>query len=66
MSAEENKALVRRYLEEVFNVGAVASLDKLAAANYTDHSPLPGQVSGLEGLRQRVAMLLTAFPDFHG
>jgi steroid delta-isomerase-like uncharacterized protein len=65
VTPEENKDVVRRYIADVFNTGTVANLDDPAVADYVEHSPLPGQGSGLEGLRQRATILRTAFPDFH-
>jgi steroid delta-isomerase-like uncharacterized protein len=65
MSTEQNKATIRRYYEEVFNQGDIGLLEELAVAPYVEHNPLPGQASGLEGLRQRVEMLRAAFrPQF--
>jgi steroid delta-isomerase-like uncharacterized protein len=65
MTTEENKAVVRRYYEDVLNRGNVSALDELAVAHYDEHDPLPGQANGLEGLRQRVEMLRNAFrPQF--
>jgi steroid delta-isomerase-like uncharacterized protein len=58
MSIEANKALVRRYYEEVLNGRRVQLLDELAAPGYVENDPLPGQGDGLEGIKQRVAMLL--------
>jgi steroid delta-isomerase-like uncharacterized protein len=65
MSAEENKAIVRRYYEDVLNAGNIDALEELAVAQYDEHDPLPGQANGLAGLRQRVEMLRSAFrPHF--
>jgi predicted SnoaL-like aldol condensation-catalyzing enzyme len=65
VTTEENKAVVRRYYEDVLNAGDLDSLDELALANYQEHDPLPGQTTGREGLRQRVEMLRRAFrPHF--
>jgi steroid delta-isomerase-like uncharacterized protein len=61
MSHEENRALVRRYYEEVLNGGNIHLLDEIAVPDYDEHDPLPGQVNGLEGLKQRVEMLRSAF-----
>ena len=63
MSAEENKALVRRWFEELDkkNLGII---DELLPADYVDHNPpLPGLPPGREGVRQSSLMLLAAFPD---
>jgi steroid delta-isomerase-like uncharacterized protein len=65
MSIEANKALVRRYYEEVLNGRRVHLLDELAAPDYVENDPLPGQGNGREGFKQRVAMLLDALaPTF--
>jgi predicted ester cyclase len=66
MSTEENKALVRRYLEQV-DIGDVAVVDEFVAPNYIDHNPppFPGLAPGIEGARQAFVLALAAFSDFH-
>jgi steroid delta-isomerase-like uncharacterized protein len=65
MSIEGNKEVVRRYYEEVLNKGDLDALDELAALDYEEHDPLPGQGTGRAGLRDRVAMLEQGFhPQF--
>jgi hypothetical protein len=46
MSPEENKAVVRRFVEEVFNQGNLAAVDQFLAADYRDANALPGQEPG--------------------
>ncbi|MER7112488.1 ester cyclase [Streptomyces sp. NPDC000229] len=58
MSAETNKALVRRFFEEVLNGRRMELVDELAAMDYQEHDPLPGQREGREGLKDRVTMLV--------
>ncbi|NUP19082.1 MAG: ester cyclase [Streptomyces sp.] len=58
MSAETNKALVRRLFEEVLNGRRMELIDELAATDYQEHDPLPGQREGREGLKDRVTMLV--------
>ena len=66
MSIEENKAMDRRFYEEVWNGGNLAVVDEFVAANYVDHDPQPtGAVEGVEGIKQSVTMYRTAFPDAH-
>jgi len=36
-------------------------LDELAAPDYIEHTPLPGQGIGIEGIRDRYTMLFNAF-----
>lgn len=61
MSETENKQMVRRYYEEVLMGGRVDLLDSMARADHIEHNPFPGHGQGLEGLRQRVKTLRSAF-----
>jgi steroid delta-isomerase-like uncharacterized protein len=60
MTIEENKQVVRRFYDEVLNSKAIDVLPELAVAEYEEHDPLPGQGTGLAGLRDRVTMMITA------
>ncbi len=63
MSAEENKALVRRWFEELDRRN-FAVIDELLPADYADHNPpLPDLPPGREGVRQASLRLSAAFPD---
>ena len=65
MSEQQNKAIVRRYYDEVLNQGKVEVLEELAIPDYVEHNSFPGQAAGLVGLRQRAAALWIAFrPQF--
>ncbi|MCA1833265.1 MAG: ester cyclase [Actinomycetota bacterium] len=57
MSVEHNKEVVRRLIEEVLNEGDLDLVAELAVRNFVEHSPLPGQGDGVEGLRQRAEIL---------
>jgi len=46
---EKNKALVRRYYEEVWSKGNVAAIDEFMAAEYVLHSIPSGLPPGPEG-----------------
>jgi len=65
--SEQNKALVRRAIEEVWNKGKLEVIDELTASNATFHDPsVPGgKFTGPEGSRQFVQIYRTAFPDVH-
>ena len=67
MSAEENKALVRRVFEELDrqNLGV---LDETLVPDYVHHDPaLPSDMQrGRDNYRQGTAMFYTAFPDLQG
>ncbi len=64
MPVEENKAVVGRYLEEAINRRDLDVLDEIFAAEFIDHTAVPGQAPGVEGLRQFFAMMDAGFPDF--
>ena len=65
MSTEDNKALVRRFYDEVFNNKNMAGVDAFVAPNVIDHSLPPGAPGEIEGVRQTITMFLTAFPDLN-
>ena len=66
MSAEQNKALARRVLEEMFNKGNLDVADELLAPDYVDHDPaMPEDVHGPEGFKQYVGAYRSAFSDLH-
>jgi predicted ester cyclase len=62
VSAEEkNKALVRRFLEEVSR-GNISVIDELLSPDFVDRSLLPGQGPTREDFKRSVAELLEAYP----
>jgi steroid delta-isomerase-like uncharacterized protein len=64
MSAETNKALVRREFEEMFCQGGdLDTAGEFYAPNYVLHEPTSGEVRGLEAARQFAATYREAFPD---
>ncbi|MGH3148048.1 MAG: ester cyclase, partial [Rubrobacter sp.] len=65
MSAEEekNKALVRRWWEEVWVEGNVAATDEFVAPDYVDHPSPPGLPPGPEGMMQALTTYRTALPN---
>ena len=65
MSTEENKALVRRFYEEVFNKKNLAGLNAFVDPQIIEHALPPGLSAGSEGTRQFIGMYLAAFPDLH-
>ncbi len=64
MSAEENKALVRRFVEEFWNEGNIATANELVAVDAGIHLPT-GEVVGLGGLKGFAGAWRGAFPDWH-
>jgi steroid delta-isomerase-like uncharacterized protein len=64
VSAEENKALVRRFVEEFWNEGNTATADELMAIDAEIHMPT-GEVVNLDELKSFAATWRGSFPDWH-
>jgi predicted ester cyclase len=62
MSTEENKALVRRFFEEMWVKGNLSAADELLATNFVFHPP-PGVAPDLEGYKQWVSMTCAGLAD---
>jgi steroid delta-isomerase-like uncharacterized protein len=65
MAGEDNKAIYRRFVEEVVNKGNFDVVDELYAPDYIDHAAPPGAPGGLMGVKAIMGMFRTAFPDVH-
>ena len=65
MSIEENKALVRRLMEEVWDKGSLAAIDELYATDFVWRWALPGMAPNREGYKQCVTMNFAAFAEVH-
>jgi len=63
MSLEKNKALARRYQEEVWGKGDLALIDELLAPEFIDHSLPAGMDPSFAGTKRAVQGALDAFPD---
>ena len=57
MSAEDNKAIVQRYWEELWNTGNLATIEEIFAPDYAS--------SRIERTKRNVSIWRTAFPDLH-
>src|SRR5688572_24677682 len=60
----DNKAIARRYFEEILNKGSAAAIDAIVAPDVVFRNP-PAVVKGIADFRGLVATLRTAFPDLH-
>jgi steroid delta-isomerase-like uncharacterized protein len=62
--SEENKAVVRRFAEEVMTNKNLAAADEIVAEDYVELDPMPGQEQGREGFKRFLGTtLFAAFPD---
>jgi steroid delta-isomerase-like uncharacterized protein len=64
MSAEENKALVRRFVEGFWNEGNTSTADELMAVDAAIHMPT-GEMVDLDGLKSFAGTFRESFPDWH-
>lgn len=69
--SEENKELVRRHFEEVFNRKNFSVCDEIMAEDFIENAvapfgrTAPGRVKGPEAMRATAEWLLAQFPDLH-
>ena len=65
MSKEGNKALLSRFVEELWNRKNMDIVDELVAPGYVDHTPdtSPGLPQGPERFKLLASMFQNAFPD---
>ena len=64
MSAEENKATIRRFIDGWNNRDWAAVLDTVND-NFVDHAALPGTSPGKDGIVPGLELFCRAFPDLH-
>jgi serine phosphatase RsbU (regulator of sigma subunit)/predicted ester cyclase len=62
---EDNKALVRRFTEEVANQGNLDVADELLAPDFVDHDVIPEKVADIEDVKRNVAELQASFSYYH-
>lgn len=59
---DKNKAIARRFLDELWNRGNFRAVDQLLASDYDGHSST--EIQGPDGAKEFVSGLRIAFPDF--
>ena len=62
--SEENKAIVRRIVQEIWNGGNLDLADELITPDYVDNVAGSGSPVGPEGFKDAVSGVRDAFPDF--
>ena len=69
MSTEQNKAIVRRWFDEVLSQGKADTIDEICVRCAPSFVVIRGVVEnppgGLEGVKELVNMLRSAFPDLN-
>ncbi len=64
MSVEENKALLRRYVEKVLNEGNLNAIDEFFAVDCVDHTAPSGTSPGVNGIKQLLMVTFEAISNF--
>ncbi len=63
--SEQNKALVRRYYDQLWNKWDLGVADEIIASDIAFRGSLAMTVEGRDGFRRYVNIVRAAFPDFH-
>ncbi len=64
--SEANKAVIRRFWDEMLSGHNLNVAEELFTPDFVDHDaddPIEGRVSGVEGAKREVGVFFTAFPD---
>ena len=62
-ATEQNKSIIRRFWEEVFNERKLALIDELFSTDWIYHGVAGRKVYGREGLKKFLTAYHNAFPD---
>ena len=63
MSIEDNKNLIRKYIEEVVNTGNVDVIEKYVSSNYAEIHEGKRHVVGIEGAKEHIIEVRQTYPD---
>ncbi len=63
MSAEQNKLLIRRYIEQVVNTGQVDRIDQFISPDYTEIYDSKRYPLGIEGAKEHILGVRRTYPD---
>jgi steroid delta-isomerase-like uncharacterized protein len=64
-TAENNKSLVRQFVEECQTRHNLGAIDQYMAPEFANHSAPPGLPTDREGVKMQFSMFFGAFPDLH-
>ncbi|MGA8089051.1 MAG: ester cyclase [Terracidiphilus sp.] len=62
---QDNGSIVRRFIEESINKGRIDEAAQFVWEDVVEQVPFPGQGPGLEGLKDVLRGMRTAFPDLY-
>lgn len=61
--SEDNKALVRRFYDEIFTKKNANAIDEICSPDFVERNPMPGQSPARQGMKGAFGGFLHAFPD---
>jgi len=64
MSIEQNKVIIRRIWQEIFNEGKLDLIDELYDKSYIYHGPGGQKLKGLDGLKRYKKSFPSFFPIY--
>jgi predicted ester cyclase len=64
-SVEQNKALMRSYIEETWNKGDLDFVDKNFSSDFVNHGTFPGQPTDCDGVKWVISNIRNAIPGVH-
>ena len=64
MSNDEQKQLIQRFIDKIWNQQNLDQLNEFCADSYVEHMPF-GDLEGVDELRGMVSMTQRAFPDIN-
>jgi predicted ester cyclase len=63
MSTEENKALVRRFIQEATIAGNLAVIDEICSPDFVDHGAAPEALNGPAVVKRVISFFRIMMPD---
>lgn len=63
MSVEENKKLIRKYIEEVINTGNINEIEKFISSEYTEIQEGERHPVGIKGAIEHIIGVRQTYPD---
>jgi predicted ester cyclase len=65
VSAQDNKAVIRRLVEEVYNEGNLDVVDELVAPDLFDHAAVPEHQHGIDAFKHVITWVRDISSDVH-
>jgi predicted ester cyclase len=65
MTSDQNKLVIRRYIEEIVNTGNVGRIGEFVSADYVEVYRGVRSPVGLDGAREHVLGVRRTYPDLH-